>query len=767
MASLLAGTYRIVSAKGSSSSPYCLDVSGGSCQNGANVQIYRPNYTDAQYYKVTIRSNGTYRILSRLSGKSLDVAGGTIASDTNVQQWNSNNTRAQSWVVVPDGNEATYQGETYETYVVTVQNTSLALDIAGGTMASGTNVRIHTANGTEAQRWMFVPMPEFESGGIYELRSLLKTSMAVDVASDTQGANVQLMAADDSNSQKFYLTEEDEDHWSILNVSSGMYVDVKGGASAVGTNVQQWPDNDGRAQRWLITQYGTKALDGMACAVVTFGSWVAGSGLTRNMDVYNALTGDRANIDIDVAGGETKQRFVLYRSNARDATLPVPIAIGWCDEPLADDRQTEHFEAETLYPSWDTVNAWSTDAAGHYEERHRVQLMGGASGAWGEWGEWTEWSPVAAVVAGQTVWMADGLDASVGADSRAKCYEIQVRACVPGDDGNTVTGIEQDETLVVWVATTVDVPDYPGFGPDGMAIGYESDYAWGTTNIVLQSLHVTNTGEELLVDALTFSDLDPTGNLAVPVGSLTRWLDAGELLTAVMDVSNDVSPTSYTECSVDMLPVTYDTTPTLTVVPYVIVSAGRTLTVGANNGTVTRAWIEIDGELKQMTVKNGTATLLYPFSASFDVWAYVQSANGTEWGIWHRAYRAGDLVGSEPAHVWNWNGGSFVLEMRRDVPLETDYSVQNDYAEYSLNNRAWQTVHVGTTKQGRITAEGSIGADLDSESTRDALDKLLDACHVTYRSPHGLMFKVAVVEASMECSRGIWDVSVTMIREVT
>lgn len=763
----MAGTYRIVSAKGSATAPFCVDVAGGSAKNGANVQIYTPNFTDAQYYRVDVRPNGTYRILSRYSGKSLDVKGGTIKNDQNVQQWNSNNSRAQSWSVIPDGKTATYQGETYDTYVVTVNGTNFALDIAGGTMAARSNVRIHNANGSDAQRWMFVPMPVFSDGSIYELRSLLKSSMAVDTAGDTRGANVQLMSADDSNSQKFYVVEEEDDlHWSLLNISSGMYLDVAGGSTKSGTNVQQWTDNDGRAQRWRITQYGTTTLNGQTCAVITLGSWVTGSGLTLNMDVYNALTTNKANIDIVTAANETRQRFILYQSSERDADLPVPINIGWCTESGAEDRHGDQLEAETLYPSWDTTTSWATDAAGHYEERHRVQVMGGASGTWGAWGGWSEWSTVAAEVEGQTVWMADGLPAGVASTDRATRYELQVRACAPNADGTVSVGIEQDALLTAWSDTTVSAMGTPAFGPDGLYVDYTSTYEWGTTDITLKSVHVTATGEELLSGAMSFAHVDQDGTLHVPTDKLTRWVAEGEELTAVMDVGNDLSA-YVTESSHDLDPVTYDSASGLTVTPTVTVGEGRTLTVGAENGNVIRAWAEIDGKMHEMEVVGGQATMLYPFGASFGVWSYVESTDGTSWGIWHRAYAAGELPNSAPCHAWNWKGGSFLLELREGDPLETNYTVQNAYQDYSLNQREWKTVHYGTGKEGRVRAVGSIGDALDVEGTREKLEAMLDAGHVTYRSPHGLMFDVAVTEVSLECVRGIWEVSVDMLREAT
>ena len=84
MATLANGTYYIFSA---ASPTRCLDVTANSPLDGANIELWDYNQTDAQVWNVVDAHGGTKRIINRLSGKSLDVDGATAEAGTNVQIW--------------------------------------------------------------------------------------------------------------------------------------------------------------------------------------------------------------------------------------------------------------------------------------------------------------------------------------------------------------------------------------------------------------------------------------------------------------------------------------------------------------------------------------------------------------------------------------------------------------------------------------------------------------------------------------------------------
>lgn len=122
-----------------------MDVSGGSSANGANVQLYQSNSTNAQRWRVTHDSKGYVTLTNAGSGKVLDVNGASTADGANVQQYASNGTWAQKWIAIKnaDGSYTFYSG----------MHDRKVLDVYGGMTSNGANVQLYAGNGTKAQRW--------------------------------------------------------------------------------------------------------------------------------------------------------------------------------------------------------------------------------------------------------------------------------------------------------------------------------------------------------------------------------------------------------------------------------------------------------------------------------------------------------------------------------------------------------------------------------------------------------------------------------------
>ena len=140
-----AGTYTVLL---SSARSKALDVSSGSRFNGANIQIWDSNGSGAQKWYVTANSDGTYCFQNCRSKKFLDVLNGQGASGANVQQWQGNGNIAQRWRVEYTGNGG---------FVIrSALNSSLVLDVSGGSIANGANVQIYTENGSAAQSYTFI-----------------------------------------------------------------------------------------------------------------------------------------------------------------------------------------------------------------------------------------------------------------------------------------------------------------------------------------------------------------------------------------------------------------------------------------------------------------------------------------------------------------------------------------------------------------------------------------------------------------------------------
>lgn len=127
-----------------------LDVSGGSHRNGANIQLYQKNGTDAQLFKIVRSSEEGYlNIINKGSEKALDVEDGRTESKSNVQLYEHNDTQAQQWQIFlkNDSSENIYIISRCEKY----------LDACGGNSSNGTNIWIYDGNNTLAQEFVLIP----------------------------------------------------------------------------------------------------------------------------------------------------------------------------------------------------------------------------------------------------------------------------------------------------------------------------------------------------------------------------------------------------------------------------------------------------------------------------------------------------------------------------------------------------------------------------------------------------------------------------------
>ncbi|WP_445636538.1 hypothetical protein NSTC745_01459 [Nostoc sp. DSM 114161] len=125
-----------------------LDVSGASTENGANVQQWTSNTTQAQQWLLEDAGNGYYYLVNK-SGKALNVAGGGSADGANVIQWSKGNDDNSKWKLEDAGDGYFY---------LIAKHSGKALDVASAGTADGANVQQYSKNFTNAQKWKFEPV---------------------------------------------------------------------------------------------------------------------------------------------------------------------------------------------------------------------------------------------------------------------------------------------------------------------------------------------------------------------------------------------------------------------------------------------------------------------------------------------------------------------------------------------------------------------------------------------------------------------------------
>ncbi|MBY8882657.1 ricin-type beta-trefoil lectin domain protein [Actinacidiphila acidipaludis] len=112
----------------------CVDVAGASSANGAAVQLYDCNGTNAQQW--TVASNGTLQAL----GKCMDITAAGTANGTQVQLYDCNGTGAQVWQHQSNGE-------------LINPASGKCLDATGPSSANGTRLQIWTCYDSANQQW--------------------------------------------------------------------------------------------------------------------------------------------------------------------------------------------------------------------------------------------------------------------------------------------------------------------------------------------------------------------------------------------------------------------------------------------------------------------------------------------------------------------------------------------------------------------------------------------------------------------------------------
>lgn len=283
------------------------DVTSASTANGARVQLYSSNNTNAQKYRFESIGNGTYKIVNVNSGKVLDVSGGSTANGAALQQYTNNNTVAQQWTVRNYGSG--------KVALVSV-NANKAVDIPSGNAVQQAQLQLYSPNGTVAQQWLVAKAPltlrerlnetaakhrQDLPDGTYTFGSKLNTSMKMDVsgASRSNYGNVQIWAGNGTNAQKWKVTHDSNGYVTLTSVNSGKVLDVNGGVSANGTNVQQYDSNGTYAQKWIAVKNSD-------------GSYTLQSALAENavLDVSCGSSANGTNVQLYTSNGTNAQKWV-------------------------------------------------------------------------------------------------------------------------------------------------------------------------------------------------------------------------------------------------------------------------------------------------------------------------------------------------------------------------------------------------------------------------------------------------------------------------
>jgi hypothetical protein len=181
-------------------------------------------------------------------------------------------------------------------------------------------------------------------------------SKVLDVAggSTANGGNIDIYGSNNTNAQKFYITYVGNGYYKIVNAASKKAVDVKGGSAASGANVQQYSYNGSNAQLWKpeISSNGG----------VVFVNKVSG----KVLDVAGGANRNGANVDVYNSNGTQAQRWYVNQTDLNRISDVVArmlrIAQGYSSPTQyllmvdTDDTKTVVFQGSRGH--WDILYVW-------------------------------------------------------------------------------------------------------------------------------------------------------------------------------------------------------------------------------------------------------------------------------------------------------------------------------------------------------------------------------------------------------------------------
>ena len=425
------GWYRLVSANSGS----CVDMADGDVVPGANAQQWSGWGTGNQLFSVTRNGDGTVCLVNRATGLALGMSGSSLVglspdSSSTAQRFSLSEATA-------DLAEGVYS-------VSPACGSGLSLDVSDGSAADGANVQSYVSNGSFAQRWYLGRAGEGEyhlecvgsamrlavsadgnvcqrraddsdasqlwrvsvARGGYVLESVARPGMVLDVSggSSASGANVQAYASNGTAAQRFRLVADGG------SLPSGTYVvrsgadasvalDVADGSLASGANVRAWGSNGTGAQKWRVARLSDGTYSVTNCQ----------SG--RALDVANAEAAPGANVQQWSSNGTAAQRWrAVYRPggwalvSALDPSLVLTLSGGASqgsnavvDRDSGSASQGFTFKQTTYIPSDRQEMVWK--AQGYYSStnwlilidntNNKVGIFNGSRGNWSLVQFWT------------------------------------------------------------------------------------------------------------------------------------------------------------------------------------------------------------------------------------------------------------------------------------------------------------------------------------------------------------------------------------------
>lgn len=228
----------------------CIAPAGDSKEAGADVQLTDADNAKVLTYKAVQRSAGYYSLENEENGLVLTVKNSEKKSGAVIIQEKWKNSFSQQWLIRKNSDE------TY-TYLSRL-NASLAITPKSGGTSDGTPTVLSTYRGYSSQKY-YISIHELStipSTPVY-IRSVLNSDRVLDVSGGgtADGTNVDCYDWNETAAQRFRIEAVacggTTNYWyKITGIASGKVLEVAGGAAKAGANIQIGTYSRTKAQLW-------------------------------------------------------------------------------------------------------------------------------------------------------------------------------------------------------------------------------------------------------------------------------------------------------------------------------------------------------------------------------------------------------------------------------------------------------------------------------------------------------------------------------------
>ena len=211
--------------------------------NSRVVQMDQSDLDDSQKWLVSTDKNGYQTIKNLAWGTVVDVEGELTTPGTDIICYQEKTTKNnnQKWKIVPSG----------AGYKIVSKSSGLVLDVEDRLPWNYTHIIQWNDTGDDNQQWIFTPV--VVDDGVYTIQSV-SSGKYLDLSANPGSPNVVQMTGNESNTQKWMISTDEEGYQTIKNASDGTVLDVMNEQTEAGANIIHWNEKEtgGDNQKWQI-----------------------------------------------------------------------------------------------------------------------------------------------------------------------------------------------------------------------------------------------------------------------------------------------------------------------------------------------------------------------------------------------------------------------------------------------------------------------------------------------------------------------------------